>query len=236
MKPTTELGRAKTPDGAELRLSERDGEYLLLLDGVSLMSSRMHSSEDALAELGCKGLKGKKQPHVLIGGLGMGYTLRAALDLLPSGGIVTVAELMPAVVEWNRGPLAPLAGRPLDDPRVRIEITDVGAFIRASQGLFDAILLDVDNGPAVFSAEGNEELYDDAGVAAARRALRPGGALAVWSAFEDRKFVQRLQKHGFQARAEHVRAHAGKGSRHTIFLGLKHDSPPARIFSKQRRA
>jgi spermidine synthase len=188
-------------------------------DGKSLMSSRMHGSEQALATLGCRGLAGRPEPRVLIGGLGMGFTLRAALDLLPSGASVVVAELVPAVAEWNRGPLGPLAGHPLRDPRVRLELCDVGAVLRASPGAFDAVLLDVDNGPSPLAASDNASLYDDHGIAAARAALRPGGTLAVWSAREDRGFEHRLRHAGFSVEVERVRGRLAQGGpRHTIFL------------------
>ena len=221
MKPTTELGRAVTSDGGVMRLTEHDGEYLILIDGGALMSSRTHGSEDDLATLACEGLRSVGRPHVLVGGLGMGFTLRAALDLLPPAALVTVAELVPAVVEWNRGPLAPLASYPLDDKRVRVEVADVGRILRASRGRFDAILIDVDNGPDAFTSAANAALYDDAGVAVARRALKPGGRLAVWSAFPDPKFEQRLRRHGIRAETRRVRARRGKGSKHIIFLGVK---------------
>lgn len=218
MKPIERLGETRAPDGTPLALTKRDDEYMILASGKPLMTSRMHGSEDALATLGCRGVPARA-PHVLIGGLGMGFTLRAALDLLPKDARVVVAELVPAVVEWNRGPLGPLAGHPLDDPRVRIDLRDVGDVIRSSAAAFDAILLDVDNGPDAFTLAGNASLYGDAGIAAVRRALRPGGALAVWATEEDRRFVQRLRRAGFEASAERVRARAERGrSRHVIFL------------------
>ena len=157
---------------------------------------------------------------MLVGGLGMGFTLRAVLDVLPSNAVVTVAELVPAVIEWNRELLAALAGHPLRDRRVRIQVADVGFTLRANPGRFDVVLLDVDNGPAAFTAAANAGLYDNGGVAAAFAALRPGGTLAVWSAWEDRKFEQRLRYHGFLVEVTRVRARLQKGGpRHTIFLG-----------------
>lgn len=221
MKPWEQLGRATMPDGSEMRLARRDTELVIFVDGKILMSSRMHGSEEHLAALGCTALGSAAAPHVLVGGLGMGYTLRATLDLLPAGATVTVAELVPAVVEWNRGPLAPLARRPLDDPRARIEVADVGAVMRARANAFDAILLDVDNGPSAFTTGANDGLYDNRGVSAAFAALKPGGTLAVWSAWEDRKFEQRLRFHGFTVEMQRVRARLKKGGpRHTIFLGV----------------
>ena len=222
MKPWKELGRTDTPDGSDMRLTERDGEYVILVNGSTLMSSRAHGSEEALATLACRRLGAVERPRVLVGGLGMGFTLRATLDLLPRRAIVTVAELVPAVVQWNRGPLASLANQPLSDKRVRIKVTDVGVTLRANPGRFDAILLDVDNGPAAFTSLNNCRLYDNAGVAAAYTALRTGGRLAVWSAWDDRKFEQRLRFHGFLAQSNRVRARLNKGgSKHTIFVGIK---------------
>jgi spermidine synthase len=184
------------------------------------MSSRMHGSEEALAAFGCRRARLLDEPCVLVGGLGMGFTLRATLDLLPPAATVVVAELVPAVVEWNRGELGPLAGHPLQDARVRIEIGDVAGVIRASADRFDAMLLDVDNGPAAFTATDNTGLYDDRGLAAARAALKPQGILAVWSAWDDRRFEQRLRHGGFTVEVERVRARLKKGGpRHTIFLG-----------------
>ena len=237
MKAWKELRQTDTPDGSDMRLTERDGEYVILVNGKTLMSSRAHGSEEALATRACRHVGTVERPRVLVGRLGMGFTLRATLDLLPPDAIVTVAELLPAVVQWNRGPLASLAKHPLSDRRVRIEVTDVGFTLRANPGRFDAILLDVDNGPAAFTSLNNCGLYDNAGVAAAYAALKIGGALAVWSAWDDRKFEQRLRFHGFVAQADRVRARLKHGgSKHTIFLGLKqaHRPPSARQDSKRR--
>ena len=225
MKPLELLGATVTSDGTDMKLVRRDSEYIILANGKSLMSSRMHGSEEALATLGCRRARTLEQPCVLVGGLGMGFTLRATLDVLPSDAIVVVTELLPAVVEWNRGPLGPLAGHPLKDKRVRVEIGDVSDTIRSSSGKFDAVLLDVDNGPAAFSASDNAGLYGDRGLAAARAALRMGGVLAVWSAREDRKFEQRLRYGGFSVQVERLRARLKKGGpRHIIFLGY---NPPS---------
>ena len=159
---------------------------------------------------------------MLVGGLGMGFTLRATLDLLPSDASVVVVELLPAVVEWNRGPLAPLAGEPLLDPRVTVLLGDVAVALQAAVGRFDAMLLDVDNGPAAFTESANAGLYTDQGLSSARKALKDGGVLAVWSAWDDRKFEQRLRYNGFRAEVSRVRARLKKGGpRHTIFLGHK---------------
>ena len=228
MKAWDLLGQTRTPDSHDMRLARRDDEYVISVDGKTLMSSRMHGSEEALASVGCRYARTTNQPRVLVGGLGMGFTLRATLDVLPPDATVTVAELVPAVVEWNRGPLGPLAGNPLKDRRVRIDVRDVGFTVRANPGQFDVILLDVDNGPAPFTAPANRGLYDNAGIAAAYAALRIGGALAVWSAWDDAKFEQRLRFHGFVVEVERVRARLRKGGpRHTIFLGLKQAHHPA---------
>ena len=219
MNPLEILGQANTPDGADLKLTRRGNEYIILANGKSLMSSRMHGSEEALATLACGRARIAKQPCVLVGGLGMGFTLRATLDLLPPSAKVIVAELVPEVVEWNRGPLGPLAGHPLKDRRVRIAMGDVAVTIRSNPGRFDAVLLDVDNGPSAFTSADNAQLYNDEGLATLQAALRPGGVLAIWSAREDRKFEQRLRYVGFDVEVERVRARLKKGGpRHVIFV------------------
>ncbi len=220
MKAWELLGQTRTPDGEDMALTRHGSEYVILASGRPLMSSRMHGSEEALASLACRQARSLDEPCVLVGGLGMGFTLRATLDLLPADATVVVAELVPAVVEWNRGPLGPLAGHPLKDTRVRVDAGDVAATLRASARRFDAVLLDVDNGPAAFTASHNARLYNDAGLAATRAALKPGGVLAVWSAWEDRRFEQRLRHGGFTVQVERVRGRLKKGGpRHTIFLG-----------------
>jgi spermidine synthase len=219
------LGQTLTPDGTVLKLTRRDNEYIILANGKSLMSSRMHGSEEALATLACRRAGSLEQPCVLIGGLGMGFTLRATLDLLPPDAMVVVAEMVPAVVEWNRGPLGPLAGYPLEDKRVRIEMGDVAVTLRSAHGQFDAVLLDVDNGPTAFTASDNAWLYNDRGIAAARAVLKTDGVLAVWSAREDRKFEKRLRYGRFALQVERVRGRLKKGGpHHTIFLGHKTSS------------
>src|SRR6058998_1681848 len=174
MKALELLGETLTPDGTDMKLARRGNEYIILANGKTLMSSRMHGSEEALATVACRRLQNLEQPCVLVGGLGMGFTLRATLDFLPPDAIVEVAELVPAVVDWNRGPLGPLAGHPLKDRRVEIAVGDVADTIRGSRHRFDAMLLDVDNGPAAFTASHNTRLYDDGGLAAARAALKDG--------------------------------------------------------------
>ena len=220
MRPWELLGQTRTPDGEDMSLTREGSEYVILASGKPLMSSRMHGSEEALAAFGCRHVRGREAPCVLVGGLGMGFTLRATLDVLPPDATVVVAELVAAVVDWNRGPLGPLAGHPLKDRRIQVDVGDVGATLRASKNRFDAVLMDVDNGPAAFTASHNTRLYDDAGLAAARGALTAGGVLAVWSAWEDRRFEQRLRHGGFTVQVERVRARLKKGGpRHTIFLG-----------------
>lgn len=222
MKPWELLGEHHTPDGTRLTLMRHDRDLVILANGKMLMSSRMHGSEEALAELACKHILTAEAPRVLVGGLGLGYTLRATLDLLPATAAVVVAELVPGVVEWNRGPLGPLANHPLDDPRVTIVLGDVGDTMRQDTGGFDAILLDVDNGPDAFTATGNADLYANRGVTQARDALRPGGVLAVWSAWEDRKFEQRMRWAGFVVTVHRMRARLKRGGpRHTIFVGTR---------------
>jgi spermidine synthase len=222
VKPFELLGQTISPDGCVLKLVRRGDEYFILADGATLMSSRTHGSEEALAAFACQRLRNLKQPSVLIGGLGMGFTLRATLDLLSPDATVVVAELVPAVVEWNRGPLGPLAGRPLKDKRVRVEVADVAVALSSHPGQFDAVLLDVDNGPAAFTASSNARLYDQRGIAAAHAALKLHGLLAVWAARDDRKFAQRLRHGGFDVQVQRVRGRLNKGgARHIIFLSQK---------------
>ena len=220
MQPWEHIDSVTTPDGTDMSLNRRGHEFVILADGKDLMSSRQHGSEEELATLGCQLASGLAQPCVLVGGLGMGFTLRATLDLLPRGAAVVVSELLSAVVDWNRGPLGPLADHPLDDARVQVELGDVRDTLRRGKERFDAILMDVDNGPAAFAQRGNDRLYDNAGVDRARRALKPDGVLAVWSAWNDRKFEHRLRHCGFIAETHRVRARLSKGGpRHTIFVG-----------------
>jgi spermidine synthase len=216
------LDEARAPDGTVLKLVQRGEEYVILADGAPLMSSRMHGSEDALATLTHEYWRGSPQPSVLIGGLGLGFTLRATLNLLPPHGTVVVSELVPAVVEWNRGVLGALAGHPLQDARTHVATEDVVTTIRSSTSRFDAILLDVDNGPAAFTVATNGALYDERGIAPIHRALKAAGTLAVWATRDDAKFVQRLRRGGFEASVRRVRASAHqRGSRHFIFLAKK---------------
>ena len=220
MKPWETLAVARTPDGSELTLRRHDGDYVIRADGYDLMVSRMHGSEQDLARLTCRSLP--PGAEVLVGGLGMGYTLRAVLDLLPTDGIATVAELLPEIVEWNRGPLGDLAGRPLDDARTRIEVGDVGRLIRGARGRFDAILLDVDNGPDAFTQRANSSLYAPGGLDAAWHAMKPRGAFAVWSTGPVVAFETKLRRAGFEPEAHRVSARGvHRGPMHAVYIGRK---------------
>jgi spermidine synthase len=214
MKPFERLAVTQTPDGSWLELCRHDGDFVIRADGYDLMTSRIHGSEAAMMSLACP--RPRARACVLIGGLGMGYTLRATLDLLPGDASVVVAELVPEVVEWNRGPLGPLANHPLNDPRITVALGDVANIIRDSEGRFDAILLDVDNGPSAFTQRGNSRLYSRAGLAAAHRALRHDGALAVWSVEEDAQFERNLRAAGFTPATHRMTVH---GKRHVVFVG-----------------
>ncbi len=222
MIPWVELG-SSTISGSEsrLRLMQRGNEYSIMTGGIELMNSRMSGSEQALATLTCARLKDRPAPRLLIGGLGMGFTLRAALEVLPALSRVEVAELLPAVIDWARGPMAEIFSGCLDDRRVVILERDVAIPINAASGAYDAILLDVDNGPGGLDRVANDGLYRATGLAAARRALKPGGILAVWSAMPDEAFLRRMNQAGFTVTEERVHAHRkGKGARHVIWLGV----------------
>jgi len=237
VKPWELLGEWRTPDGTLLALTRRDRQYVILADGQSLMSNLMHGSEEALATIGCRHLGTAERPSVLVGGLGMGFTLRATLDVLGAEAEVVVAELLPAVIEWNRGPLGKLANHPLNDRRVSLVVGDVTDTLKSSHNRFDAVLLDVDNGPDAFTAPTNNLLYCDAGLAAIRGALTSEGVVGVWSARPDRKFEQRLRYGGFDVEVERVRARLGKGGpRHTIFFGRKRRGYFVRESSSSQRA
>jgi spermidine synthase len=220
MKPRHVIESVVTPDHKHLVLWEHDGTFSIDVDGKTLMSSREHGSEEELARLAIGAWAGEAPPRVLVGGLGMGYTLRAALDALPPGrrNVVEVIEVFPPVVAWNRGPLAELAGRPLADRRVRVIEADVGGHLDGSRE-FDVVLLDVDNGPEEFTLLGNHELYTARGLERMRRSLSPRGVLAIWSTFDDPDFATRLRRAGFTVTTHSVRARPNrKGGRHTIFL------------------
>ncbi len=213
------IDRARAPDGVPLVLARRGDEWVVRAAGRVLMSSRAHGSEEALATLA---LARAVQPRrVLVGGLGLGFTLRAALDHLPADARVVVAELVPALVAWNRGPVAPLAEAPLEDPRVRVETADVADVVARARGGWDAILLDVDNGPAALAHASNDRLYGDAGLRALGDALRPSGVLAVWSAGPDARFAARLARAGLAAEERAVPVHRAGGGRDVIVLARR---------------
>jgi spermidine synthase len=226
VKPFELLGESRAPDGTALKLVRRDTEYLILADDKPLMSSRQHGSEEALASAACCTPRTLKHPVVLIGGLGMGFTLRAALEILPPQATIVVAELVPAVVEWNRGPLGELAAHPLKDERVRVKIEDVAETLKSQPSKFDVVLLDVDNGPAAFTSSNNAGLYNAVGIVTTFRSLKPGGVLAVWSAREDKNFAQRLAQVGFVVEIQRIAARGrSSGARHTIYVCHKSPTP-----------
>lgn len=219
MIPWVLLDKVSIKGGGELRLMRRGEEFSILSGPTTLMSSRMSGSEKALGELACERVGGRAKCHILIGGFGMGFTLRAALACLRADARITVAELAPAVIAWARGPMAHLSAGCLNDPRVSIREEDVRDMIVSNASRFDAILLDVDNGPDGLTQATNDRLYNLNGLQAARRALRPGGVLAVWSAAPSPKFSRRLQSAGFTVEEIKTRANAnGKGSRHIIWM------------------
>lgn len=222
MIPRVLLDTAEIPDGGSLRLIQRGSEFSIMLGANELMNSRLAGSEEALATLSCDRILPRDNARLLIGGLGMGFTLRAALPLLNDDAEIVVAELVPAVVDWARGPMAALHGDSLRDPRVAITITDVAALIRDSADRYDAILLDVDNGPDGITKSGNDQLYTQTGLAQAWRALRSGGVLSIWSAHPDKAFAAKLKQTGFAVEEIEVRAHKGKsGARHVIWCARK---------------
>lgn len=205
MKPQIKLATTLTPDGGTMELFQHDRDFLIKVNGQGLMNSRRHESELELARLGCSHLSTHESPRVLIGGLGMGYTLRQTLDMLGPGASVVVSELLSAVADWNREYLKELNSQPLDDKRTRLIIGDIIPLIAQSSGQFDAILLDVDNGPSAVTDSGNQRLYSQSGIQACRRALRKSGSLAIWSSEPSKTFEQLLMKCGF-----HVRRYKGK--------------------------
>jgi spermidine synthase len=221
MIPRELIATAPVPGGGELRLIRRGEEYSIMLGANELMNSRLSGSEQALAALACERITRVQRPRMLIGGLGMGFTLRAALAQLGPEAKVGVAELVPAVVEWARGPMAHIFAGSLDDRRVRIFTGDVGDMI--TQGpAWDAILLDVDNGPDGLTREENDLLYSREGLRTAHASLRRGGVLAIWSSAPDRSFTARLRSAGFQVEEHEVRANAGRrGARHTIWIAVR---------------
>lgn len=219
MKPRELLATAQIPGGEELRLYKRDADYIIALGANELMSSRLSGSEEALALLTCDRLQSIEAPHLLIGGYGMGFTLRAALARLGPQARFTVIELIPEIIEWARGPMADLAAGCLDDPRVNLIMRDVSRAIAATERAFDAILLDVDNGPDGLARAENDHIYTLLGLQEAKRALKPGGVLAIWSAAQNERFARRLKHAGFQVEEVMVRAgRHNKGARHVIWF------------------
>jgi spermidine synthase len=221
-----------------LRLGKRGDEFSIMLGQNELMNSRLSGSEEALATMSLARIRDVERPHILIGGLGMGFTLRAALAQLGPDARITVAELVPAVVAWARGPMAPIFGGSLTDPRVTILEEDVGGLIRSARSSYDAVLLDVDNGPQGLTLAANDRLYEDEGLGAARVALRPGGVLAVWSSGPNNVFAQRLRRSGLAVEELKVRANGrGGGARHVIWIAVNAEprSRPARKSGPERR-
>lgn len=225
MKPWQLVERVSVPGtSGQMSLLRRGHEFTITVDGAQLMSSLVHGSEDALAELACARCAGREGARFLIGGLGMGFTLAAALRGLGPDAKVVVAELVPGIVAWNRGPLADAAGRPLDDPRASVFEGDVAELMREAPSRWDAILLDVDNGPSALTRPANDWLYAPPGLAAARAALRPRGVLAVWSAAPDRAFSRRFERAGYDVEFVPLRARGRQGGqRHFVWLGTRRE-------------
>lgn len=222
MTPMELIDVAEVPGGPPLRLFRRGGDFMILLERNELMSTRQHGSEVALGTMACDRFAGQTAPHLLIGGYGMGYTLRAVLGQLGSQARVAVVELVPGIIAWARGPMAAVTDGCLDDPRLTLTMGDVAATIGQATSLFDAILLDVDNGPDGLTRAANDSIYSPHGLANARTALRPGGILAIWSAAPDNKFARLLERTGFTVETVKVRAReTGKGATHVIWFATK---------------
>ena len=222
MIPRELIGEAEVPGGPPLRLFRRGSDFMIVLERNELMSTRMHGSEVALGTMACDRLAGHKAPHLLIGGYGMGFTLRAVLGQLGPTARVTVVELVPGIIAWARGPMAAVTAGCLDDPRVKLTMGDVGASMAHSTAQYDAILLDVDNGPDGLTRAANDGLYSPQGLANAKQALRPGGILAIWSAAPDTAFGRQLERGGFSVETVKVRAReTGQGATHIIWFATK---------------
>lgn len=224
MNPWKLLDTTEIPNGGgEMELLQREDDFSICLSGNrgELMNSRLYNSEEELAKLGCAHLKSTPGAQVLVGGLGMGFTLAAALNAVSKSSQVTVAELIPAVVEWNRGALGERSGKPLLDSRAIVHSGDVFDLLKTNIPSFDAVLLDVDNSPAGLTHSANNRLYSLNGLKTIFNSLRPKGMLAIWSAVADESFVRLLKKAGYKVTTQTVRARVNKGSRHTIFLAKK---------------
>lgn len=209
MKPTIKLATTPTPDGGEMTLYQHDRDFSIKINGHELMNSRQHASEMELARLGCAHLIGHTSPSVLIGGLGMGYTLRQTLDMLGPDADITVSELLPAIVEWNRDFMGRLNDHPLEDKRTKIITGDIYQLLTRSKNKFDSILLDIDNGPSAIVDSGNQRLYTPTGIHICRRALRKNGCLAIWSGMPSKTFEQTLMSCGFHVRRYKLKAYSG---------------------------
>ncbi|KQQ86491.1 spermidine synthase [Aureimonas sp. Leaf324] len=221
MIPWEALGTASIPGGGELRLMRRGTEYSIMIGGTELMNSRLSGSEEALATLAAERIGARRSARILIGGLGMGFTLRAALASLAPDARITVAELVPGVVDWAKGAMVEVFGDTLSDPRVTVAVEDVVETIGRARGTLDAILLDVDNGPGGLTRSSNDRLYGSAGLAASLRALAPGGVLGIWSQGPDAAFTARLGRGGFQAEELRVKAGRGRGTKHVLWFATK---------------
>ena len=229
MRHWTHLGDAPIPGSDEILglYQGKDDFHITIRRGKSgrgggeLMSSRKHASEDALGRLPCAVIKDRPQARVLVGGLGMGFTLAAALEVLGKDATVVVGELIPEVVEWNRGPLGECSGRPLEDPRTDVHVGDVVKLLKTSPNSFDAIALDIDNGPEGLTTRDNDSLYSTSGINTAKAALKPGGVLAYWSAGPDKAFVNRLRQAQLKVQEHQVYAHGNKGVKHTLWVATK---------------
>jgi spermidine synthase len=226
MRHWKQLGTAPIPDSDKslMLFQDKDDFYIKISGGIELMNTRKHGSEDALGYLPCQALKKTESLRVLIGGLGMGFTLASVLAHVGPQAVVDVAELIPEVVEWNQGPLGAISGYPLNDQRTRIHITDVGKIIRAQKACYDVIALDVDNGPDGLTKTSNDWLYTAAGLHCVRRALKPRGIVSYWSAAPDPRFNKLLKSCHFRVEEKQVYAHGKKGARHTIWLAYKGES------------
>jgi len=221
MKKWTCVETALMPDGKTISLIEHDGNYFVRVDGADLMSTRRHASEEKIAELACAHAVAIRGSRVLIGGLGFGFTLKAALAVLPTDATVVLVEILAAVVAWNRNPSFNLAACALADPRVIVLERDVGEVIRESRGSFDSIILDVDNGPVALSTEGNQRLYDSGGLHLVHAALRPRGCVAIWSAVADPAFEKLMARAGFKVEVKRCRPHANAGGWHNLLIGWR---------------